>query len=246
RYTSVSVTTNGWVGFGQAAWDYYPDSQSLSDIRNFYRGVFPYWTDLDLQTLPNSWVKKVVRKRDGMIAFQWRTGFHNGTPPVPRRTFQVVLFRDGRIRFDYPGVNSPSDPGEEQETIIAIGGARGNPTFHPYAIDTLKTPNRSILFTPKEVDATRSRRGTVRTTIPDGDGGTPDPFVGASPSCVETEMATATTTGLVRCSVPRIGPGQQKVLRVRWTATEVSRIYNWDTILRVEGKSLTDLERNQT
>jgi hypothetical protein len=46
--------------------------------------------------------------------------------------------------------------------------------------------------------------------------------------------------------VPRIGPGQQKVLRVRWTATEVSRIYNWDTILRVEGKSLTDMERNQT
>lgn len=114
EYDSISVSTNGWVGFGGPAIDYMGDTQ-FSDFRGFNyvlghfdRGLMPYWSDLDLNDGGSGVGTVSTVSGAHSFAIQWSAGEFSADEP-PHRVFQVVLFDDGRIRYDYVSATAPDD-----------------------------------------------------------------------------------------------------------------------------------------
>jgi hypothetical protein len=213
REESISVSTNGWVSFRSPAWDYWNDEQPTdyrgvpAVVGELERGIMPYWDDLDVGNVDGAGtgtVKEVVAPDSSWVAFQWDLGQHDGG--TPRRTFQLVLFPDGRFRFDYPGAN------EAGGTISFVGYSLGTGNADVVAENTESVPSSSLLFTPKSLPAAGpTQPGTVSTTLPKGSS-----FVSADGGCTLTTTPTATAPGLVSCDVPALDPGQQLARNVTY------------------------------
>jgi hypothetical protein len=137
-YDFVNVSTNGYVAFGAPAIDYMGDAQ-FTDYRGFktvmgqfVRGAMPYWGDLDLGGGSPGTVSVVSDAT--RFAIKWDAGEYSGGEP-PRRVFQLVLFKDGRIRFDYISSTPPDTSPNPGFIGISDGtGPRGLNTFRrsPY------------------------------------------------------------------------------------------------------------------
>src|SRR5207302_3689154 len=92
-------------------------------VGEFYRGAMPYWSDLTTKAnLTQALVTLTVAPDTSAFAIQWETGqcCTSGTEP-PVRTFEVVFYNDGRIRYDYPGPN-PVASGANPAFIGLSGG----------------------------------------------------------------------------------------------------------------------------
>jgi hypothetical protein len=132
-YDFVSVSTNGWAAFGSPAIDYMGDAQ-FEDYRgfktvmgHFERGVMPYWGDLYLGGGSPGTVSVVSDAT--RFAVKWDAGeCCDGGPP--RRVLQLVLFKNGRIRFDYISTTAPDTSPNPAFIGISDGeGASGLNTF---------------------------------------------------------------------------------------------------------------------
>jgi CARDB len=207
NYPSVSVSTNGWVSFGAPAWDYWNDSQN-SDYRGFAaivgefeRGIMPYWADLS--TLDDGagigTVKEVVAAGNSAVAFQWDVGQYQNEGS-PRRVFQLVLFPDGRFRFDYPGSNAPGG----NPAFVGYSRAIGPASFDAVAANTGAVPANSLLFTPNPASAeTALPAGQATLTLPPGAG-----FISGA-GCSLTVAPAPLSGGLATCPTPELAGGQQ-------------------------------------
>jgi hypothetical protein len=205
---TASVGTNGWISFGSPAVDYWDDDQP-SDYRgpvavvgDFERGIMPYWADLDVrdQGAGAGSVKEVIAADGSSVAFQWDVGQHPGGG-VPRRVFQVVLYRDGRFRLDYPGVNTPGG----SESFIGYSLGTGPAGVDVIGVNGSSVPPSSFLFTPRPVAAgTALAAGQTTLTLPAGSA-----FLGGSPGCAAVTAPGPLTAGLASCPVPAVAPGQQ-------------------------------------
>src|SRR5262249_30261674 len=110
--TSASVSTNGWIGFGSPAPDYFESHQrdyrgEEFAVGEYERGIMPFWGNFNLEDKglglgPGS-VTEIVAPDASFVAFGWDPA--HPTTVAPRRVVQLVLFRDGQFRFDYPGIN---------------------------------------------------------------------------------------------------------------------------------------------
>ena len=105
RERTASVSSNGWISFGSPAWGQLgkvseDDRGAAAVTGDFERAIMPYWGDLE----GAQGMKMVAPAGGHSVAFQWEASQDGGGP---RRSFQLVLFRDGRFRFDYPGRNEP-------------------------------------------------------------------------------------------------------------------------------------------
>jgi hypothetical protein len=205
---TISVGTNGWVSFGSPAPDYWGDDQPgdyrgpIAVVGDFERGMMPYWADLDIsdQGAGSGSVKEVIASDGSAVAFEWDLGQHPGTGE-PRRVFQVVLYRDGRFRFDYPGANAPGgDP-----SFIGYSLGTGPSSVEAVGLDTTSVPSTSLLFTPRPVAAgTALAAGQTTVTLPAGSA-----FIAGSPGCGVVTAPGPLTPGLASCPVPALAPGQQ-------------------------------------
>ncbi len=204
---AISVSTNGWVSFGSPAWDYWDDRQP-TDYRGIQtvvgeleRGLMPYWADLDLreQGAGTGTVKEVVAPDGSWVAFQWDIGQHSSG--VPRRTFQVVLFPDGSFRFDYAGVNAPGG----NKSFVGYSLGTGPASADVVSADGTAVPASGLLFTPNALPAAGpSQPGQTTAVLPKGSS-----LVSATAGCALTTAPGPFSTGLVSCSVPALGLGQQ-------------------------------------
>lgn len=205
---SISVSTNGWVSFGSPAWDYWNDVQP-TDYRGIQfvageleRGLMPYWADLDVSDHGSGAgsVKQVVAPDGSWVAFQWDIDQLTGGG-IPRRTFQLVLFPDGRFRFDYPGANVAGG----NKSFVGYSLGTGLASADIVSAEGTAVPANSLLFTPNALPAAGpSAAGQVTATLPKGSS-----FVSASPGCALATAPGAFSTGLVSCPVPALGLGQQ-------------------------------------
>lgn len=206
--STALVGTNGWIGFGTSpALDYYPHSQ-VADYRglptafgDFFRGVFPYWGDLSVDDQghgPGS-VREVVPADGSYVAFQWQVSLL-GEPAAPVRTFQVVLYPDGRFRLDYPGANEAGG----YESFIGYSLGTGAASSEIVTTKTADVPASSFLFTPNPVSQGPLPAGTATLTLPSGS------TLVEAPGCSLTQAPTALTDGAVDCSLPGLAPGQQE------------------------------------
>jgi hypothetical protein len=204
----ISVSTNGWVSFGSPAWDYWGDEQS-SDYRgvneivgNIARGIMPYWADLNIgePTTGSGSVKEVVAADGNSVAFQWHTGqCCNGA--LPLRNFQLVLFSDGRFRFDYPGENEAGG----NEAFIGYSFGTGAASVNAVATNTEAVPSSSLLFTPNAVPASSAlAAGQATVALPAGSS-----FISGSPGCTVSVAPGPFSQGLASCPVGGLASGQQ-------------------------------------
>jgi hypothetical protein len=203
---SVSVSTNGWVSFGGSpAWDYWDDSVP-NDYRGvafvvgeLERGIMPYWGDLDVgeQGTGTGTVNEVIAADGSAVAFEWDLGQH-GSAGAPRRVFQLVLYPDGRFRFDYPGTNAAGG-GES-----FVGYSLGNGNVDVVANGVKSVPATSLLFTPNPVSAGSAlAAGQMTMTMPAGSA------LVSGPGCSVAKSPTKFTAGLLSCATPALGIGQQ-------------------------------------
>lgn len=217
REQAISVSTNGWVSFGDPAWDYWDDGQP-DDYRGIQalvgevdRGLMPYWADLDLANLgagPGS-LKEVVAPDLSWVAYQWDLSQHDADG-LPRRTFQLVLFADGSFRFDYPGENAPG--GEKSFVGYSLG--TGAASADIVSAEGNAVPASGLLFTPNALPPTGATApGQVTATLPKGSS-----FVSGSPGCSLTAAPGPFSTGLVSCPVAALAPGQQASHTVTFAA----------------------------
>jgi hypothetical protein len=217
-YTGAEASTNGWLGFGSAAIDWYNNSQGFDyrgrqeQISQFYRGLMPWWSDLKvdnagvLASVPGS--VKTLSPGDGAIVVQWHARqFSN---PGFGRDFQAVLYPDGRVRYDYAPGQTPGGPNDE--TIVGLASGNGAATSDIPAADLFDVPGTSILYTPKPVVQAPAPAGTVRTTIPPM-----STFVSADDGCALVSAPTDAQAGIVDCSVPALAAGATAVRQVKWT-----------------------------
>lgn len=207
REQAISVSTNGWVGFENPAWDYWDDVQPYdyrgiqAVVGEFYRGLMPYWADLDLreQGAGTGTVKQVVAPDSSWVAFQWNLGQHSSG--TPRRTFQVVLFPDGRFRFDYPDENKEGG----NKSFVGYSLGTGTASADVVSAEGTAVPSSSLLFTPNALPtAGPSGAGEVTATLPKGSS-----FISAGAGCSLVTAPGQFSTGLVRCPTPALDLGQQ-------------------------------------
>jgi len=208
--TTVSVGTNGWVSFGAPALDYWDDSQPVyyagaaAAAGDFYRGLMPYWADLDIESGAKGTIRAVTAADGKSVAFQWDVGQHSGGDP--RRLLQLVLFPDGSFRFDYPGANLPGG----NKSFVGFSLGEGPASATVVSIEGTSVPTSSLLFTPNPVTAeTATSAGQLSTTLPFG-----STLISADPGCVLAQAPTAFENGLVNCPVAGLLPGEQVTRQV--------------------------------
>ncbi|HEU4738349.1 MAG TPA: CARDB domain-containing protein [Solirubrobacterales bacterium] len=204
---SISVSTNGWVSFGSPAWDYWDDSQPYdyrgiqTVVGELERGIMPYWADLDVgePTKGSGSVKQVVAPDNSWVAYQWDTNEHSFAEV--RRSFQLVLFRDGSFRFDYPGANTEGG----HKSFVGYSLGTGAASADIVTAEGTAVPSSGQLITPKALPAVGpSATGETTALLPKGSS-----LVSASPGCVLTTAPAKFSTGLVTCAVPSIAAGTQ-------------------------------------
>lgn len=204
---SISVSTNGWVSFGSPAWDYWDDVQPYdyrgiqTVVGELERGMMPYWADLDVgePASESGTVKQVVAADNSWVAYQWDTNEHSFAEV--RRTFQLVLFRDGKFRFDYPGENTEGG----HLNFVGYSLGTGPASADVVSAETTAVPSSGQLFTPKALPvAGPTATGETTALLPKGSS-----FVSASPGCALTTAPAKFSTGLVTCAVPSIAAGAQ-------------------------------------
>jgi hypothetical protein len=204
---SISISTNGWVSFGSPAWDYWDDVQP-DDYRGIQavvgeleRGLMPYWADLSIadQGSGVGAVKEVVAPDGSWVAFQWEASpLGSG---AARRTFQLVLFPDGRFRFDYPGAN---EAGGGQSSFVGYSLGAGAASADVVSAEGEAVPPSGLLFTPNPLPAAGSTAaGEMTATLPKG-----STFSGA-PDCALTAAPGPFNAGLVSCPIGSLAPGEQ-------------------------------------
>jgi hypothetical protein len=205
---TISVSTNGWVSFGSPAWDYWDDVQPYdyrgvqTVVGELERGIMPYWADLDVgePTDDSGTVKQVIAADNSWVAYQWDTNQHgNGTGE--RRSFQLVLFPDGSFRFDYPGTNSAGG----NKSFVGYSLGTGAASADVVSAEGKSVPASSLLFTPNALPAAGpTGPGEVTAVLPKGSS-----FVSGDAGCSLVTAPAQFSTGLVKCSVPALGAGEQ-------------------------------------
>jgi hypothetical protein len=205
---SISVSTNGWVSFGAPAWDYWDDSQPgyyrgiQTLVGEVDRGMMPYWADLTVEDNgPGAGiVQQVIAPDNSWVAYQWDVNslVSGGTP---LRTFQLVLFPDGRFRFDYPGENAEGG----NKSFVGYSLGTGAASADIVSSEGTAVPSSGQLFTPKPLPvAGPTASGEITALLPKGSS-----FVSASPGCGLTTAPAKFSTGLVTCVVPALAAGNQ-------------------------------------
>jgi hypothetical protein len=243
-YSQIAVSTNGFASFGAPALDYYTGYRpTAAEVGAFYRAAFPYWGDLHLfqdgnPLDPDPGVVSVVRTQNA-VAIQWKgMGFYDGATPV--RNFQLVLFRNGRIRYDYPGDNDPAS-GADQDELIALSGGTGTSRYHEIQREDHTVPGNSILFTPRGLGPVgTSPVGGATAALP------PDTTFLASasdPRCSLVTAPTPTAPGSVRCRTPVLKRGGQTTFNVSWTAPDPAADVSFSARYVADGFNLLDGEQ---
>ncbi len=211
--TKVDVSTNGWIGTTASARGYVPPGADdyrgqLAALGANVGAIAPFWSDLTLEGPSFGRIVLVRAADDSAVAIRWQA-YSLDESDAGQLTFEAVLFRDGRIRFDYP---------QRQELAVtdsAIGlsaGTLGSVADLDLAdAAPLELPTRSILFTPKTVTTGTAAAGTVTVAIPRGSS-----FAGGSAGCTQRTAPTSLSAGAIDCAVPALTDAGT-TLDVAWT-----------------------------
>ncbi|MDX1531202.1 MAG: choice-of-anchor Q domain-containing protein, partial [Rhodothermales bacterium] len=153
--SAVWVSSNGFLAFAPEKVDAH-QNDPLPSASAPHAVIAPYWDDLDPSAAGAVYCADLG---DGRFVVQWDgVPFFSG---VGTRTFQAVLYEDGRILFQYDALDFSGQEGGASIGIEDGAGAAGlGVAFNsPYAVDGL-----SVIFepgTPAFVSSVSPASGTV-------------------------------------------------------------------------------------
>jgi len=141
-----TVCSNGFIIFGSSSTDYY---NSGSELLNKKR-IAPLWTDLrtDGSAQPDEDVY-ITENADNLI-IRWVAETYGYGDPV---NFELILYEDGRIQFNYDGGNANLQRPWDVPTIAISNGDGVNYYAAICNGENTLTDAESVLFTPQEVQS---------------------------------------------------------------------------------------------
>jgi Zn-dependent metalloprotease len=137
-YNSVYVCTNGWLSLTTYSTSYTP--QKLPNTTKPNAVIAPFWRDLNPAADTLGEITYYSSSSAFVVTWKNIKNFSNSN----RQTFQVILYRDGRIRYNYKDIST------EYMTTVGIENANGTKAYlYAYGSgNVLPKDYSSILFTP--------------------------------------------------------------------------------------------------
>ena len=101
-YTSLKVVTNGWMGFDVASTSNAYSNVSIPATAVPNNCLYPFWDDLDLRT--SGAVYYLNDAANNRFIVEYKAVPHYSTGEL--YTFQVMIYADGRIYYQYQDMNA--------------------------------------------------------------------------------------------------------------------------------------------
>jgi len=102
-YTQLKICTNGWMGFDIASTSNEYNNIAIPSTIEPDNALFPFWDDHDLRNGGQVFYFNDASNNRFIIEYKDAPHFSTGGP----YTYQVMLYSDGRIYFQYLTMNDP-------------------------------------------------------------------------------------------------------------------------------------------
>ena len=120
-YTQLKVCTNGWLSFDAASTNTAFTNAAVPNTAEPNNALYPFWDDLDLRDSGVVYYQNDAQNNRFIV--QYHRVPHYNPPGGGPYTFQVILYSDGRIYYQYQNMVDPLNSatvGNENQ-----GGATG-------------------------------------------------------------------------------------------------------------------------
>ncbi len=120
-YSQLKIVTNGWVGFDVASTNTEYFNTAIPNPLEPNNCLYAFWDDLDLRVSGAVYYQHDAANNRFII--EYKDVPHYDPPAGGPYTFQIILYSDGRIYYQYLNMNSPLNDctiGTEN-----VGGATG-------------------------------------------------------------------------------------------------------------------------
>ncbi|MBS1519060.1 MAG: hypothetical protein JSS91_13315 [Bacteroidetes bacterium] len=105
NYSSLKVCTNGWMSFDVVSTNVAYSNASIPSATEPNNDICPFWDDLDFRTSGQVLYYNDVANNRYIIEYKDAPHYSTGGP----YTFEVIIYSDGRIFFQYQTINTPNN-----------------------------------------------------------------------------------------------------------------------------------------
>ena len=143
-YDSVYVCSNGYLDFASSSADY---TNSAGELAANVR-IAPIWTDLKTNGSAQAGEDIYIDEYDELVIIRWKGETYSWVGAGDPVNVEVVLYRDGRIKFNYGSGNQNVTPtvgiskGDGTNYLLSVYNGQSNLS---YVSSDLYTPVSSIL-----------------------------------------------------------------------------------------------------
>ncbi len=102
-YTQLKICTNGWQSFDVASTNTSFSNTAIPSTAEPNNALYPFWDDLDIRTSGAVYYYNDVPNNRFIVQYHNVPHYSTGGP----YTFQTILYRDGRIFYQYQSLTDP-------------------------------------------------------------------------------------------------------------------------------------------
>jgi len=103
NYTNLKICTNGWIGFATASTNTAYSNVAIPATAEPNDAIYPFWDDMDVRTSGGIYYYNDAANNRFIVMYKAVPHFSTGGP----YTFEVILYSDGRIFFQYLNMTDP-------------------------------------------------------------------------------------------------------------------------------------------
>jgi len=107
NYTQLKIVTNGWIGFDVASTNTSFSNTAIPNTAEPNNCLYPFWDDMDLRTSGTVYYKDDAANNRFIV--EYKDVPHYDPPAGGPYTYQIILYSDGRIYYQYLSMTSPLD-----------------------------------------------------------------------------------------------------------------------------------------
>jgi hypothetical protein len=106
-YTQFKICTNGWGGFDVASTTNAYDNTAIPSTAIPNNALYPFWDDMDFRTSGSVYYKNDIANNRFIV--EWKDAPHYDPPAGGPYTYELILYSDGRIIYQYQTITSPNN-----------------------------------------------------------------------------------------------------------------------------------------
>lgn len=107
NYSQLKICTNGWAGFDVASTGVQFFNTAIPLTAEPNNALFCFWDDMDLRNSGNVYYYNDAANNRFIV--EWKDVPHYDPPGGGPYTYQIILYRDGRIYYQYLTMNAPTN-----------------------------------------------------------------------------------------------------------------------------------------